>query len=191
MFLKSLVMLVALIVPTTVAAPASWPGRIRVDDTVAVVRFEVDSTWHLIEGTTSGIDGLLTVAPDGRVRGEISIPVAAFDTDSDSRDERLREVMTSDKFPKVSMLLDDAQLGCTPAAAEAPEGCSGELSARLTIRDVTKEIRFPYSVSRGDKGFVVKGDFSLEWAEYGVEDPSILVAHLDPTVKVSFELRIS
>jgi|Wag4MinimDraft_19_1082662.scaffolds.fasta_scaffold61558_1 polyisoprenoid-binding protein YceI len=184
MFLTNLFMILGLTLVT------AWPPVTAVNDSNAKVSFEVDSTWHLIEGMTSGVSGEIRIDPQARLTGSISVPVAKFDTDGESRDERLREVMAAEQFPKVVVTFDNVSLGCLPADAANDGGCSGTLPARLTIRDVTKDVVLPFTVSNEEGIAVVKGRLSLHWSDYGVEDPSILIAKLDPTVTVGYELRL-
>jgi len=181
-FLNELFLIVAL------SLNPAWPSSVRVTDSNATVTFEVDSTWHLVEGKMSGVSGALQIDSGDAVTGSISVPVALFNTERESRDERLREVMAAEQFPQVTLLFDGVRLGCAPADTVQPKGCSGTLSARLTIRDVTRTIGLPFTAKREGDAIVFSGTFSLEWAEYGVEDPSILIAKLDPTVSVTYKI---
>jgi polyisoprenoid-binding protein YceI len=165
------------------------------DDKIQIT-FEVDSTWVLVRGNISGVNGNYSV-DSGKdyptVTGKIKIPVENFKTGSESRDEHMREVMAADKFKDVSVSIEGFNVICTPwQLGVVDQSCSGSLNAKLEIRDVTKAVQLPYTLAKKtDKDFVASGEIQLNWAEYNVEDPSILIAKLDPVVKVLYSIKLS
>jgi hypothetical protein len=80
----------------TGAAPclaASWnlPQDLRDENTK--VEFLVDSTWHVVNGSTAGIRGrawLQTPSDYRSIRAELRFPVGGFNTGNERRDRRLR-----------------------------------------------------------------------------------------------------
>ncbi len=170
-----------------------WSLPVDLSDSNTTVRFSVDSTWHLVQGSTRNISGkawLKDPANPRSVHGELSIPVATFDTDSSRRDSRLREVMAEPQFPKVEIVVDAQESLCLPDTITPTSPCSTALSSSVTIRGVSKSFTLPTIIERTDDGFLLKGELSLQWASFGVEDPSIFIAKLKPTVTVAFEVRL-
>ncbi|MCB0358602.1 MAG: YceI family protein [Bdellovibrionales bacterium] len=181
-----------------VALAATWPLPQELNDTNTSVRFNVDSTWHLVEGSTSHIRGKIWLADpsDSRsIRADVHIPIAFFDTDSSSRDERMREVMHADRFPEVRFLLSDAAEICDPSsleenAASSETVCQGTLHGTVEISGVRRPLALHTTVARSESGYVVNGTTSLRWDQFSVEDPSILIARLDKLVNIEVSVSL-
>lgn len=165
-------------------------SKVELSDDNASVSFKVDSTWHMIHGKTSSISGYFHIKDTRVVDGLLVIPVKNFDTDNGSRDERLREVMSEPQFHEVNFKINSSDPVCTITEVDLGDKCEGKLKGDLTIKDVTKYVEIPFSMSKREDRYIIQGDIILRWADYGVEDPSILVARLDPEVKVSYALNL-
>lgn len=157
------------------------------------VRFEVDSTWHLVEGEAPLVSGKVWLEnpKDFRsVRGEIAVPVANFDTQNSRRDRRLREAMQADKFPMVSFRLELADGLCDPQIIKDGYVCDCRMHGVLKIRDVEKIIDWPSKITYDEQqsAYILEGNTKVQWQEFGVEDPSIIIAKVDPTAAIKFIL---
>lgn len=176
------------------ATPWNLPQAIT--DENVTVRFAVDSTWHLVEGKTSGLHGKIWLHDPSdplSIRIDAGIPVARFDTERESRDEKLRKVMHAEQFPEVRFSGQKASpLGgaCEPSMLMDGAMCRLDIEGELRIGAVSKTVVLPVEVKKSAKGLVVEGELALEWADYGVEDPSILIAKLDKTVRVHVSVVI-
>lgn len=53
-----------------------------------------------------------------------------------------------------------------------------------------RQVIIPATISSSPTGYSISGKTTLKWADYGVDDPSILVVHLDPKVTIKFELQL-
>lgn len=170
-----------------------WELPQQLSDTNTTVTFEVDSTWHLIKGVTSQIDGRVWLADSKdplSIRAQVRFPVVDFATGNDSRDERMREVMDSERAPYVTLDLDSFQPTCAPEVYAAQTPCSVRLDARLSIRGHQKPLALTATLTQASGKSSLVGDTRLSWADFGVEDPSILIARLDPEVAISFSVRL-
>lgn len=171
----------------------TWILPLAITDQNMSVKFQVDSTWHLVEGATSGLSGkiwLLDPADPLSVQSELHIPVRLMDTDSDSRDTRMREILLEPQFPDLVVKTDKNTGGCTPQLAASKNGCSGTLAGTITMHGLTRSIELPYTAMlKGDK-FEIGGTASLDWSNFNVEDPSILIARLDKKVDIQYSCRI-
>ncbi len=174
---------------------STWYLPQALNDRNTSIRFEVDSTWHLVHGDTSGVTGKAILKEESdptSVQVSLSLPVSKFDTNSSSRDERMNEVMFSDKYPSVTFVGEKLQKGCTPAIVRRDKECRDELKGTLTLLATTKEVVLPLLIKESEnEEFVVEGSLSLRWAEYGIEDPSIFIAHLNPVVTVFFKTTLA
>jgi polyisoprenoid-binding protein YceI len=121
---------------------------------------------------------------------DLKIQVKTFDTDWDSRDERLQECMASDTYPLASFTSSRLSDNCKPSVIDIAGKCAGTLTGIITIRDVSKEVALPISITKGQESYLISGELPLRWADYNIEDPSILIAKLDPIVAISYETKV-
>ncbi len=177
------------------ADSSSWNLPAELNDKNTHIRFEVDSTWHMVHGETEGLRGeakLLNPEDPGSVEIDFRLPVAKFDTDNSSRDERLREVMSEEKYKDIHFHASGIEGGCSPDRVLSEGSCDGVLKGQLKMLEVEKAVDVPVSIRTGTDGvFHIEGSYAFEWEPYGIEDPSILVAYVDPVVTVFFDVHLS
>lgn len=174
----------------------AWNLPNEISDSNTQVHFEVDSTWHTVHGKVSKITGKSWLSNPNdlsSVNAEIHFPIINFDTDNSSRDKKMREVMAADKFPDVVLNLHgmDPTRICLPNQVSETNGCESLLLGSLSIHGITRELKLGVKITKEQDGYSVSGSLPFEWASFGVEDPSILIAKLDPTVTVFFETHLA
>lgn len=171
----------------------SWALPAEVNDTNTTVSFEVDSTFHKVVGTTSGLSGSIVQSDPHdplSIHVDMSIPVSSFDTDWDARDEKLAAVMGATLFREVRFSSTKLHENCHPIRLRSAGHCAGTLEGTLTIRDVSKQVALPIEIVRHGEKDIISGRLTIDWAEYHVEDPSILIAKLDPSVTILYSTQI-
>lgn len=159
----------------------------------AKISFEVDSTWHLVEGVVHKVVGAIESRKDGSdevLSITVEIPVDQLDTDSSMRDEKMRKVMAEEKFPKIKFESNFKVGKCTPAVVKAGSSCSETMKGLLTIRETSRPVELSLDFNQGTEQIQIIGHTSIKWSDFGVEDPSILIAKLDETVKIQVEVVI-
>jgi polyisoprenoid-binding protein YceI len=181
------------VVPSDTAHSETWDIPAELNDKNTSVTFVVDSTWHTVHGTTKDIAGKVRLRDPKdplSIEVELRVPVKLFDTDSGLRDERLREVMAVEAFPFVRFVSTRLSQDCAPSVVTRDGSCRGMLSGSLTIRDVTTEVSLPTLIRDTANGYRVEGSLAIRWEDFHVEDPSILIAKLDPVVTISYQTTI-
>lgn len=171
----------------------TWNLPSDINDTNTKVNFEVDSTWHFIEGDTKKVSGKIWLEDPrdySSVRASINLPVAEFNTDGESRDERMREVMHAESYPEVSYSISKLNGLCDPKGLKEGLSCDFITEGSLMISGVTKPVSFPSKVTREQNAYTISGSTTIQWADFNIEDPSILVAKLDPDAKIKFSITI-
>lgn len=171
-----------------------WNLPAVLNDSNTTIGFEVDSTWHLVEGTTTGIAGrgwLENPNDYTSVHLEVTLPVAAFQTGNGARDERMREVMQAAEYPSVTFKATRIGNQCDPKVLVEGQPCAFLLAGNVTIHGITRELQIPSSVTGSHGDYSVSGETSFRWADFGIEDPSILIATLDPVVKIRFRIQLA
>ena len=58
------------------------------------------------------------------------------------------------------------------------------------MRDVSKEVDLPVEIIKERDFYIIKGALPIQWADYNIEDPSILIAKLDPIVIISYQTKV-
>lgn len=172
--------------------PAAWKLPLDLNDENTSVRFDVDTTWHMVTGHISGTTGTVGLQDPGDISSivaDIHFPVKKFDTGWGMRDSSLYDHMAAEKFPEVRIQTSALKGNCTPELASAG-GCSGMLEGQLTIRDVSKNVSLPVKITKKGSNYLVSGKYTLRWAEYNVEDPSIMVASVKPEVTISYSVTV-
>jgi polyisoprenoid-binding protein YceI len=170
-----------------------WQLPQKLSDRNTTVRFEVDSTWHLIKGTTSGVDGAVWLSDpknDLSVKATINFPVARLSTGGEMRDERLREVMDEEHSRYVSVSVDALLPACTAQKFHEAGECDVTVMSKLSIRSTERAIELNGKLKDVDGVIELSGKVQFQWSDFGVEDPSILVAKLAPDVVVEYSVRI-
>ena len=173
------------------SSPFNLPAQL--DDSNTKVSFKVDSTWHLIEGEVKGITGSAELRDPNdplSVTAKLSFPLSGFSTNRESRDERLREVMASTEYPQVTFEILEFRPSCGVTLLTNDIECPGTIVGSLKIRAISQKVTLSTLFLKREGYYSVRGTYPISWAEYGVEDPSILVAKLDPTVTVTFSVTL-
>jgi polyisoprenoid-binding protein YceI len=183
-------LLCSLGIGSTLTRADTWNLPSPINDSNTSVSFVLDSTWHTINGTTKDLVGSITLK-DKRdplsIVVDLTIKVQTIKTDWDGRDETLQECMASDQYPTVSFTSQRLSDNCKPSVIDISRRCSGNLTGILTMRDVTKEVTLPVEITKELDSYRIQGTLPLQWAEYNIEDPSILIAQLDDTVNISYQ----
>ncbi len=170
-----------------------WQMPCHLSEANTKVQFEIDSTWHKIVGKVKDFSGdiwLSNSLDPKSIRARLTFPVLGFDTDNKSRDHELRHVMHVDAFPNVEYELTRVDGICSLKEFEQAKYCNITLSGNLKISGVMKEVSIPGSILFENNIYKVSGTLPISWGEYGVEDPSIFIAKLDPIAQVKFSLDI-
>ena len=177
---------------SSLALADSWNLPQKLSDKNTTIDFEVDTTWHLVEGKTKGLQGEVSLSDPkdpNSITATLTLPVNKFDTDNSDRDEEMRAAMAEDKFPAVTLKIDRAKEICTTEVAQQ-KGCKALLEGSLSIRGVTRSLTLPVKINYKANKYIIAGTFTFPWASFGVEDPSIFVAKVYPDVTIKFKLKL-
>lgn len=191
--LKILLIIAIAIVMPGVGNAAPWNLPKLLTTSNAKVKFQVDTTWHMVHGAAKEIKGELLLTDPARydsVSGKIIIPVAALDTDNSSRDETMRESMHADKFPEIQYKFERMDKICAPDTLTSGIACPFEINGNLTIRNVSRNVLLKGKVIFNGFNYVVSGETTIKWQDYGVEDPSIFIASVYPDTKIEIEITL-
>jgi polyisoprenoid-binding protein YceI len=115
-------------------------------------------------GDFSGLSGLIKFDPGNPAISDFDISVDAntVDTDVEARDNHLRRTEYFDvkNYPKLSFK-------STKVTKTNKDGYF-YMFGNITIKGVTKEIKFPFTATAKDGGYLFEGGFKLNRRDFGV-----------------------
>ena len=195
LFIKYFLSLSTVFIPISGVSAEFWNLPQQLSSTNSSITFEVDSTWHLVKGKAKELSGRLWLDDTNdfqSVRGEIRLPISQFDTDSESRDERMREVMNVKEHPEVLFAIRDFKaLQCDPKTLIERTPCESALIGDLTINNTTRKVVLKTFVEKIDTTYSVVATTLINWADFNVEDPSILIAKLYNDVNINIRISLA
>lgn len=158
-----------------------------INKTESKIHFEVGSLWvRTVEGTISGFEGTVKFDPNNLAASNMNVTakVATIKTDSDKRDEHLRtaDFFDVEKYP--TMRFQSTKI-------EKLVKGGYKLTGKLTIKDVTKDVSFPFTVApAANGGQLFTGEISIKRMDYNVGvDQSFFSVSNDIKVKIECVVR--
>ena len=128
------------------------------------VRFVIKNFGINTGGTFDGLSGSITFDPASLATASFNVSVDAktVDTDMEARDNHLRkpEFFDVEKYPRLSF----RSTKVTPTTKEGYFYMFGI----ITIKNVSKEISFPFTQKSQGDGILLEGDFKLNRRDFGV-----------------------
>jgi polyisoprenoid-binding protein YceI len=191
-------LLSGLMVQAEVESPL-WNLPAQLNESNTHISFRLDSTWHQVNGTIRKLEGELWLhepRDKSSVRGWVEFRVADMDTGNSSRDNKMRRVMHVNKYPSVRFDITDVNELCDPKDLDLIKddkkalSCPGMARGNLSISGKTLPVKLKLNLQKNNANYVIKGDTQIQWDDFGVEDPSILVAYVDELVLIEIEVTL-
>jgi polyisoprenoid-binding protein YceI len=160
-------------------ADGSLAGSWALDPARSAATLRTKAIWGLVpvKGAFREIEGSGSVSPAGEVTGRIALVAGSLDTGNKKRDTHLNseEFFLTEKYPAITFILDKL--------APASEGVT--VSGTLTVRDQSRPISFPASVTIGAGGEatvdatvqVDRSEFGLGWSQMGASLKNAVTIH--------------
>jgi len=146
----------------------------------SVVKFKVKNFGFNVTGSFSGLDGTIQFDPNNLSTAsfDVSIDANTVFTDNNARDNHLREDSYFDvkNYPRIRFV----------STKVTPSNKKGTLFifGKLTIKNETKEVSFPFTAEPSQDGFLFKGDFKINRKDFGVGGSSTISDNVDLTLSV-------
>ena len=133
-------------------------------DAGSKVKFVIKNFGINTSGTFEGLSGSINFDPANlsTANFEVNVESKTLDTDNQGRDNHLRkpEYFDVEKFPKLTFK------STRVTTTNKPEYLY--LFGNITIKGVTKEIKFPFTYTAKDGGYLFEGEFSINRRDFGV-----------------------
>jgi polyisoprenoid-binding protein YceI len=168
-------------------APAAHAVTYKADPAKSSLAFTFQQAGAANQGKFGKFDVTFTLAPDGAGQLNVVIPVTSLNTDDKERDDTLRsaDLFNVAKFPQAKFAAKVTKVGADKY----------EATGKLSIRDITRDIRVPLTFKTtnegGKPGGAMSGEVVIKRLDYGVgqgEWKSTEWVGNDVTVKFSLRL---
>ena len=141
-------------------------------DSSSSVKFKIKNLGVTITGSFMGVDGNLIFDPGNPSSSsfEASIDVTSINTGIDMRDEHLRkeEYFDAKNYPRIKFVSTKVSSSNKPGAFK--------IVGNLTIKNVTKEISFPFTATAEGTGYLFSGEFRINRRDFKVGGNSFTMA---------------
>lgn len=136
------------------------------------VKFRIKNFGVNVSGNFKGLDGKISFNADSLAAShfDVSIQTNTINTGIDQRDNHLQkdEYFDVSKYPTIHFVSTKV----TPSTSKDFLYIFG----KLTIKDVTKEISFPFKATPKGEDYLFEGEFTLNRRDYNVGGGSITMS---------------
>jgi polyisoprenoid-binding protein YceI len=144
------------------------------------VHFTIKNFGFNVGGSFAGIQGNVRFEPDNLsgTAFDVSVDAASINTDNNMRDGHLRgeDYLDVKKYPHILFVSETVR----PARKQG----NYHMVGKLTIRNVTKEISFPFTAVASGKGYLFTGSFKINRKDFDVGGSSTISDNLTVDLKV-------
>jgi polyisoprenoid-binding protein YceI len=166
------------------ASQAAFSQAYTPSDNGSRVHFVIKNFGIGTGGDFKGLAGTIKYDPNNPTAAEfnVSVDASSVNTDIESRDRDLRksEYFDVKNFPRLSFK-------STKITKTNKQGYL-YMFGDMTIKGVTKSIKFPFTATAKDGGYLFEGSFKLNRRDFGVGSSSISLAD-ELTVSLSVFAR--
>ncbi len=139
-------------------------------DEGSTIEFVIKNFGINSKGTFSGLDGKISFDPRdmNKTAFDVSIDAASVNTDNSMRDGHLKKESYFDveKYPRIRMV--------STSVTGPDNGGHYTFNGKLTIRDKTKDISFPFVATSMGEDYIFKGSFTINRRDFEVGGSSTL-----------------
>jgi polyisoprenoid-binding protein YceI len=172
--MKKIILFLLIISAAKIASAQYKPA-----DQGSALTFRIKNFGFDVTGTFSGLQGSINFDPQNLTNGsfDVNINAATVNTDNSLRDKHLKDDGYFDvkNYPHIYFV---------SGKITAAKNGAYNLSGKLTIKDKTKEISFPFTVAPSADGYVFKGSFKINRKDFGVGGTSTIADELEVTLNV-------
>lgn len=162
--MKQLILLYAALLFTPVLFSQYKPA-----DNGSKIEFKIKNLGFTVTGTFTGLSGSIQFDPKNLPgsRIDVSVDAASVNTDNTMRDDHLRENSYFDvkQYPRISFI---------STKITSARGGGFFVSGKLTIKNISKDISFPFTAREMSGGYAFKGSFTINRRDFNVGGFSVI-----------------
>jgi len=152
-------------------------------DQGSAVQFKIKNLGFSVNGSFSGLQGTIQFDPahPDQSSFDVSVDAASVNTDNSMRDDHLRKDNYFDvkTYPRIRFQSIKILPGNKAGAFV--------VSGKLTIKNTTKEISFPFSATASLSGYFFKGSFRIHRKDFQIGGSSTISDELDLMLNITAE----
>ena len=158
----------------------SSPQPYTASDQGSSVAFTIKNLGFNTGGSFTGLQGTIVFDPQNTAGSgfDVSVDAASVNTDNNMRDNHLKEDSYFDvkNYPRIRFV----------STSIGPADKSGHytVTGKLTIKNTTKEISFPFVATPMGSDYVFKGEFPLSRKDFGIGGSSTISNGLTVTLTI-------
>ena len=149
-------------------------------DNGSSVKFAIKNFGFVVDGSFTGLTGNIKFDParPADAAFDVSIDAGTVNTDNTMRDDHLRQPAYFDvkAHPRIRLLSDKI--------TNSNKKGVFLFAGKLTIKDQTKPISFPFTADQVDGQIQFKGAFSINRKDFGVGGTSTISDNLDVALDI-------
>jgi polyisoprenoid-binding protein YceI len=152
-------------------------------DQGSAVQFKIKNLGFSVNGSFTGLQGNIQFDPahPDQSSFDVSVDAASVNTDNSMRDDHLRKDNYFDvkTYPRIRF----------QSTKILPSNKAGAfvVSGKLTIKNTTKEISFPFSAKENQTGYFFKGSFRINRKDFQIGGSSTISDELELMLNVNAE----
>jgi polyisoprenoid-binding protein YceI len=166
------------------AAAVAGERSVTLDPASSHVTFTLGTTFHEVHGTMAVTGGGIRFDPEtGAASGEITVDARTAETGNHKRDKTMHaDVLESESFPAIVFRAErvEGQL-VDPGHSEL------RLVGVMRLHGADHPMSLPAAVDSADGRVGATLQFTVPYVEWGMHDPSFLIARAEKTVEVKIE----
>ncbi len=141
-------------------------------DAQSSVTFKIKNLGITVDGSFTGLAGAIQFDPDqlSESKFEVTVDATSLDTGIELRNNHLKK----EDYFDVKMY---SQINFVSTKIESVSSENFTVTGKLTIKKTTKEIKFDFTASKKDKGYLFKGEFPLNRRDYNIGGRSFSLAN--------------
>ena len=140
-------------------------------DAQSSVMFKIKNFGITVDGSFTGLSGAIQFDPNqlSSSKFEVTVNTASIDTGIELRNKHLKKEDYFDvkTYPQMKFISTKIESGA---------GEKFTITGKLTIKKITKEIKFDFTASKNATGYKFEGEFPLNRRDYNVGDSSFSMA---------------
>lgn len=132
-----------------------------------------------IVGKNKSVSGKITwikINSSVQFNSQIVIDAAKFESDNETRDEDIREILEANRYPQIVFELsniEDFDMRLIGEEGKTLEEQSFIAVGTLRVHGISKEIRFPISITLQKNQIFVEGTAQIRFTDFNIEPPTV------------------
>jgi polyisoprenoid-binding protein YceI len=170
------ILIVSLITITGIFASDQY----KPEDQGSSVQFKIRNLGFNVNGSFSGLDGNIQFDPNNLAASnfDVSVDANTVNTDNNMRDNHLRKDTYFDvkNYPRIRFV-------STKITTSNKTGVLF-IFGKLTIKNQTKDISFPFTATLSNEGYLFNGTFKINRKDFGVGGISTISDDLEVSLNI-------